>query len=257
MTLKLDPAEIKRILEEEQARAQRPAPSPAPQPPQQAYVAGVANPENYIVIPNTNIIIAKTQSHSGFNWQDTKNVLAKDGMFMPWPSLFMQYFNAIIYASQGKATLYNGAGRVIDSAETQQLYQYMAGKAAEKPWVWLDAKFEVGNGAGGLDITTSEFTVQGTINTIRQALLPCLLENCFADLDSLNTQGLPIKKSRQQAYSPKDNIYFYKPLNPLNGSVAGFGADAGGVYLNCDGSPRGSNSSLGVFECAPLAPRKT
>ncbi len=252
MTLKLDPAELKNIIERYRASEQQAKPVQPPVQPQ-IPIANVARPENYVVIPNTNILIAKTQSHNNLQWQETKDALAKDNKFMPWPSLFMQYYAAVISASQGKTTLYDGAGRIIDSTEIQQLYTYLTGKASDTPWVWLDAKFEAGNGVNGLDIIISELNAQGIINNIRQPLQPCLLEDCFADLDSLNAHGLLTKKSKQQKYLPANNIYFWYPR--VN-AVARFDAVAGRSFLDCDRYPRDAGSSLGVFECAPQAPRK-
>jgi len=89
-------------------------------------------------------------------------------------------------------------------------------------------------------------------------LEPCLGENCYAELGSLNSQGFPIEKASVQKYKPGETIYFYPPVlradNLEEGYVARFDAYPDYAWLYCDGLPDYVYPSLGVRINARSAP---
>ena len=75
----------------------------------------------------------------------------------------------------------------------------------------------------------------------------CLEREGYADLDSLNSQGFPTKKSPVQTYEPGKSVYF---TSPVNGLAVRFISCPDDAYLGCGRDPLLSDSALGVFTCA-------
>ena len=155
----------------------------------------------------------------------------------------------------GKIPLVTKAGRYLSKKEVHTQFNYLLNPKEVGVWTWLNAKFPEGSGFNGMDIETHSYKKEGnkTIITIeRSPLEKCLEENCFADLDALNEQGLPMKKSRRQIYQPGKNVYFWSP--EIN-NVAGFGAVSVWVDLIYYVVPQDSYAGLGVLGCAEGAPK--
>ena len=76
-----------------------------------------------------------------------------------------------------------------------------------------------------------------------------LLRKCLVDLtpESFNSQGLPIRESKEQDYKAGENIYY---SYPVEGRVAGLGAGADRSSLYCDRVSSNSYVSLGA--CAKI-----
>lgn len=208
------------------------------------------NGQDYIRIPNTNIVIAKQESYKGLKWEQTHFALAENGLFMPTPALFVPYFLSIKDAASGNLVLYDGNNNPIARDEAEDLWKYLTTSYRSGCWTWLDAKFETGNGNLGLDVLANHRVVdkngQKTLQGSRLPLESCVNEDCFVDL-RFNKQGLPTNKSSGQSYEQGSNIRFWYPRN---GRVARFGADSGRASLGCYGDPQISDSGLGVFSCA-------
>ncbi|MBI4095234.1 MAG: hypothetical protein HY438_00060 [DPANN group archaeon] len=251
MTLKLDPAEIERILREEQARAQRPAPSPAPQPPQQAYVAGVANLQDYVFLAGRthgtysypDSLVSKQTSFKNKDWFEAHQALQAEQRQMLTPRQFVDFLHLLMFE---KAS--DGAGTALPPAEQKQLLDEII--AVRDPWraEWLDADFKVVNGE--LRINYAHELISGQLRPrYSEKLVDCLIENRQIDLPAwlkgANQWGLP-----RQGIA-KGSLYYRFPLSD-NNSVARFGTVAGGVGLYCGRSPRGSGASLGVRRVAPI-----
>ena len=204
----------------------------------------IKNPQDYVIVPNTNILIAKKETFKGLNWNDTHFKLAENGLFMPAPKLFTDYFQSVIRAEQGKEKLYDGAGNLLKSQEVNEIYKYLTTDYNKGCWTWLDALFK--QESDKWKVISNHKVVNNKLVGQPNDLEKCLMEDCFCDLD-FNKQGLAISKSKSQSYSQSNNIYFW---HPRNNAVARFNADSGRAYLYCYGGPDDRDDSLGVFACA-------
>lgn len=210
--------------------------------------ARLDNPKDYIRIPNTRILIAKQETHKGKNWEETHYLLSEQGLFMPSPAIFLPYFLKIKEAAEGRVTLYDGSNNPIRRPEADDLYKYMTSAHRSGCWTWLDAKFTQQRGKWYVE-SNHKVDSQGRSKKLvgtRQPLEDCLKEDAYTDL-RFNSQGLAVSKSSNQNYALGSNIYFYQPID---GTVAGFGAGSDGVRLDCLRDPAVSSPGLGVFACA-------
>jgi len=208
------------------------------------------NKSDYIVVPNTNIIISKEEIHRGLDWNNTHYALADNGLYMPSPSLFVNYFKSVLEAKKGNLVLSYADNTTLSIGEVDDLYKYLTTNHRNGCWTWLGAKFDAGSGHKSLDIETDYKVVKiGSDKKLegkRSPLEVCVSDNGFVDLN-FNRQGLPTGKTKSQKYSQGNNIYFYSPVNDR---VARFESDSGWADLSCGGDPAGSDAGLGVFACA-------
>lgn len=205
------------------------------------------NREDYIQIPNTNTIIARTESHNGLTNEDTVFALQEEGLYMPSPALFMPYFVNVRDASQGKLTLHTADSKLVPRDEAEELWK----KLSTGCWTHLDARFESGTSFKSLSLLTNSRVIGRNITSTSYPLERCVMDDVFVDLD-FNSQGLPVRKSQNQNYEQGGNIRYW---HPTDGSVAWFDADSVGADLDCYWNPDYSSSALGVFSCAEGAPK--
>jgi hypothetical protein len=215
------------------------------------------NPSDYALIQEAdeaNTAISMYQRFNDLNLQffpmlqearKTQEVLAT-------PRQFFKNLINVNVAERQKGLLYDALGNLI---ERQRLIQY-AITLNYSCWVYLNARFPQGKGVRDLDFVTVE--ADGTEK--RTPLMPCLEDSCYAELESINEQGLPTRRDSFQKYEPGRNIYFYPPVlrrdNLEEGFVAGFVADPVSAWLGCDWHPDDADSSLGGFTCAEGAVSK-
>jgi len=230
---------------------------PEPQKPRQvapAITSNLKDLENYVLVPDTDVLIAKRQSHNNLDWYKTHETLQKESLFMPTPTLFIKYFMSVKSASEDQQILYDGNARQIGKKEADELWNYLSSADRSKFndewfWTWLDAKFAKSTGHKGLDLETEHRVVQGKLVPQKtEPLEACLEEDGLAKL-TFNKQGLPTQKSSADSYQQSKNLYSYFPRD---GAVAGFGADSDGAGLVCYGDPQNSNPALGVRACAKV-----
>jgi len=207
--------------------------------------------DKYIQVPETNSLISKEEIYKGKTWDEIHYALTDNGLYMPTPALFMKHFLNVRDAFQNKNQLYDGNNNLIPKEEVEDLWKYLTSGHRGGCWTWLDAKFIEGSGALGLDILTNhEVVIKDSNKSLtpktKKPLEQCVQEDCYADLDSINSQGLPIKKASSQDYKQGANIYFY---HPRENKVARFYADSDGAGLDCIWDPGLSYSRLGVFAC--------
>jgi hypothetical protein len=229
---------------------------PTPQPEPEASVP-INNPNivnsDYIKIPQIGKAISRLElpDYNNLNWQDTHFKLHDNGLYMPSPATFMQHFMNVLeaYKSKGKKTLFDAAGNPVSKKDLEDIYlhltkDHIAVYGGQKGvWTWLDAMFKDGK------ILSEHRTAKDTNgNRILKSgktenLEACLTEDCAADLE-FNSQGLAIKKSKEQKYVQGKNLYFW---HPRDGRVARFAAYSDRAYLACGRGPSGRVPVLGVF----------
>ena len=218
------------------------------------------NPRDYLQISQLNKIISKFElpGYNDMNWQDTHFKLHQNGIYMPTIPEFMTHFQNVIdsYKSQGKKPLFDAAGNPIDEKEVEDIYlhltkDHIAAYGNQKgAWTWLDAMFK--KSANGLEIMSEHKTFKdvGGTKTLEpgkiESLEKCIMKDCYADFNKLNSQGLPTKELKSE-YKQGENIYFWSPISER---VARFVAGSGRAVLDCDGGPSGRYSGLGVFGVA-------
>ncbi|MBU0958032.1 MAG: hypothetical protein KKF56_04460 [Nanoarchaeota archaeon] len=209
------------------------------------------DPANYVLMQQgdienlaANSAISMIQEYNGSNQEDTIVNVLRDGKFVPTPAQFMPHYRNVNLAVQGRGVLYDAAGNLI---EGERLSQYTH-TLNHNNWVWLNARFPKGEGHLGLDLVTiAGLNDKGEPVLSRQPLEPCLTEDGLADLDSLNSQGLPTQKSKVNSFEAGKNFYF---LHPRQDSAARVNACAERSLLDCYRSPQYSDSRLGGFPCA-------
>ena len=189
---------------------------------------------DYIYVPELGLELAKERKHFGLNWNKTHEVLQSEGLQM---STLKEFFTFIKY---------------LQSNPTQEYQQILDGILKTRDsWQgeWLDAKFK--EETSGVIKKTKKWYLETDHKLIngklqpqsRQDLESCISEDCYVDLNSINSQGLPTVKSNSQVYQQNQNIYYW---HPREGRVAGFYADSGRASLICDDGAEYSGASLGV-----------
>ena len=206
------------------------------------------NKSDYIVIPNTDILISREELYKGKTWNDAHYALQENGLFMPTPAIFMDYFLKVKEAEEGKISLNYSDGNPLNKKEAKNLWKYLTTNFDNGCWTWLDSLFK--KEKNKWYIYTDHKVVKKNNNKElagnKNELEQCLREDAYVTLD-FNKQGLPKTRSSNQNYQQGNNIYFY---HPKENSVARFNAYLDRAGLNCVGDPSDSISVLGVFACA-------
>ena len=219
-----------------------------PQPPEQLpQVKAKIQLSDYIAIPNTKTLIIRNEICKGKDWEETHFALDADGLFMPPPKLFRQYFNSVVDAFNKKTNLFYGNGNPLSFDEVEDLYKYLTTNHKHGCGTWLDAYFPAGSGFNNLDMRTEHKVVNGKLQPGRiLSLDECLSEEGYVLITDMNNQGFPMKKSDRN-YEQGKNIYFFPPMNDC---VGGFEADPVWAGFGCGWDPTVTDSAIGVFACA-------
>jgi len=225
------------------------------------------NPKEYIQVGMNGLhgkpVVISCYEIQGSNSKDYASahrfVLSK-GLYAPTPLIFTAHLKNVIEAQKRNKQLRYSDGTLLPQSEVEEIYKHLTtnykdvfGGSNPGAWSWLNAKFIDGTGDNGFDLETiTGMKPDGTFITKKVPLENKIWEDCFVDIN-FNQQGLANAKSVNQSYSQGNNIKFY---HPRKNTVARFFAGSGRAYLNCDGYPASSNSSLGVFVCAEGAEPK-
>ena len=238
---------MQKVLEKQKNQSQ----SKASEPARMAVNANI-NPDEYVIIPQENKVIAYNQGFNNLDYNGTHLELAKNGLFMPTPRTFTAHLTNVIKAHEGGTVLYYASGKLMYAKEANDLYR----KLMRNCWSWLNARFSeiiLGKGFKYIELETITGVNKRELITKREPLEQCLAEKRYANME-FNKHGLAVSASISQNYQQGKNIYFYPPKADC---VARFNARLGGVYLCCDGSPDLLYSSLGTFACADAQGAKT
>jgi len=213
-----------------------------------------ASTEGNIEDYSANSAISMTQGFNGLNYTDSQVEVLKAGLVIPTPARFMPHLRNANEALKGKGVLYDASGNLI---EGDRLKGYLD-TLNRNCWVWLNAGFAKGTGFKNLDLmTVSGLVLNEGLHESRVPLEDCLEQDCWADLESLNKQGFPTKKSPiGDKYEPGRTAYFWYPRD---GSVARFSAGSNWAGFNCGRYPANRDDALGVFtstEGASVAKKK-
>ncbi|MEK6925874.1 MAG: hypothetical protein AABW50_01205 [Nanoarchaeota archaeon] len=197
--------------------------------------------ENGIAAYNSDSAISMTQRFNGLKYNSANIEALKSGLTVPTPAKFMPHLRNVNDALKGKGVLYDASGNLIDG---ERLKKY-ANALNYNHWMWLNAGFEEGKGFLGLDLVTIN-GLDDKENLIKSSspLEDCLEENCWAELDSLNSQGFPTIKASIDKYEPGKTFYFWTPRKNL---VARSGACSNRLSLSCSRDPSDRYPSLGVL----------
>ena len=216
---------------------------------------------DYVQIPQLKKIISafELKNYNNLNWKNTHFRLHENGLYMPIIPEFMTHFQNVIqsYKSKGKTPLFDASGNPFTKDEVKDMYSHLTKdsiavyEGAEGTWAWLDAYFEKKDDE--FYILTEHRTQTDSsgnkklVSNKTEKLEQCLIENCFVDFKSLNSQGLPITKDLNQKYIQGENIKFWSPTNDR---VAWFFAYSDWALLDCGRNPDDTVSNLGVFAVA-------
>jgi len=217
---------------------------------------------NFINIPGTNIAIASVEPDyskgtEGYTWENSHFAIAERDTWMPTIWRFMPHLVNVIQAQKGNQKAYDGNGNQLDSRVLGDAYLHRVSSHINGgAWSHLNGMF-VSNNQGfkklgikyvvGVDLDARKLSFEEV------PLEECVFEDCFVELDGLNSQGLPRKKSHVQEYSRGDNLGYGRLYE---GGVAWFSANSGWAYLGCSRNPLNCNASLGVLVCAEGAAPK-
>src|SRR3989344_436539 len=178
---------------------------------------------DYVQIPETGRLISKfeLQGYNGMNWTDQNFKLHESGLYMPEVPEFMTHFKNVVdvYNSKGKKVLFDAAGNPVPEEELRDIYLHLTKNhivayfhGVEGAWTYLDAKFKQSDNE--MYVLSGHRTqdaegIKILVPTKTEKLEACLTEDSFADLDSVNRQGLLTMKSRKQKYQIGENVFFW------------------------------------------------
>ncbi len=215
------------------------------------------NPQDYALIQEGDQAVcamSMTQGYNGRNNQDDTIIkVLETGLRVPRASRFIRQLLNVNQAFQGKGVLYDASGNLI---KRDRLEKYIRTLNYDY-WVWSPEFFEAGKGHLDLDVVTiSELDERGDPVYKREPLERCLEDDCYADLDSANSQGFLTQRSKTQKYEPGKIVYFYCPTEiskayycPRINKAVGFDAAPDGADFSCNVDPRNSDSKIGAFTC--------
>ena len=204
------------------------------------------NPGEYALVQEgtqANSAMSMRQRFNGLKHKDTIVTVLKSGFFVPNTKKFITQYKNVNEALQGRGVLYDASGVLIEGKGLKQYSQTLNHDC----WVWLNDSFEKGEGFLGLDVITATGLKDGKLIFQREPLEDCLQEDGYADLESVNNQGFPTKKSPVDKYELGKSIYFWHPRKDL---AVRFYADPVDAALDCGRYPQYSYSELGVFDYA-------
>jgi len=187
--------------------------------------------------------ISMAQKFNGKNHLNTNIEVLKSGLAVPrTPKLATQIIN-VNNALNEKGVLYDASGNLIEGERLRD-YAHIINHNCR---VWLNESFEKGNGFLDLDVVYITGLRDGKPVFERESLQKCLEQDCYADLESVNSQGFPTRKSPIQKYEPGKSAYFFYPRENRAGRFDAV-PDLAGFY--CDRDPQFTVARLGVFSCA-------
>jgi len=218
------------------------------------------NPAQYSLIQDKGkvVTISALQQYNGSNFANLNTSASTDKLVLATPMRFLTSWRDVNSALRGETARYNASGELIQPSQLARDAQVV-----NNAWVYLNARFPQTKNKGfrGLDLVTIILDKDGKPVFTRVPLETCLKEvGCLADIESINTQGLPTKKAKTKKYEPGKTFNFYPPVlredKPQEGWVAGFYAVSDRAFLSCYGYPADRNASLGGFVCAEGASEK-
>lgn len=204
------------------------------------------NPQDYALIQEGNravCAISMTQGYNGYNQKDTITKVLKEGLEVPRASKFIRHLLNVNQALQRKGFLYDASGNLIEKNRLEKYWETLF----HGHWVWSPESFKKGEGHLDLDVITIYGLSEnyGLLYKI-EPLEKCLEEDCYADLDSANSQGFLTKKAKIQEYKPGKTVWFSYPREH-SAVCFGFDVPESGAVFNCNEHPLASGYRLGVF----------
>ncbi|MDO8517616.1 MAG: hypothetical protein Q7S33_05840 [Nanoarchaeota archaeon] len=190
--------------------------------------------DGFIYVPSINLYVAKERTLHGKSWDDCHEQLQNNGERMPTIPEFWSFVDYLKTNYQNKT-------------EAQTILEDIF-----KIGIWrgeyLDAQFEKKG------LIKKEFFINSMHELKNGKLIPkytekledCLMEDCYADLNSINKQGLFTIKSSSQNYVQGSNVYFWYPRDER---VSWFYANSDWADLYCYRGRSVTISELGVRAC--------
>ena len=197
---------------------------------------------------------------NNMNYENTHKKLLKNGLYMPTPEIFMEFFMQVLNAYDGKSKLFNAKGKQLSTQEITDMYKHLTTDHKDiynqnhpGVWTWLNSKYKLSapillNGIWyrelilGLDESDNFIT---KTEQLEDFVEKDIYKDTYAQL-KFNKQGLPIKEDKNQSYNQGKNIKFYPPID---WRVATFSAEVGRAILKCTWIPDVWHPALGVFGC--------
>ena len=177
-----------------------------------------------------------TQYIGNINWEKALKLNAQLGNATLTLRQFIDFKELLEAGIDNKSKVYNGAGKELSASDIHPIYNEIF--EVREPWrsESLDASFK--DEGNGLLIMYNHLLKNGNLAPDKkEALESHAAQDSWIDAKSFNNQGLPTKKSKAQ------KLYYWAPMD---GRVAGFGADSGWAFLYCYGGPSYADASLGV-----------
>ena len=209
------------------------------------------NPQNYALIQEGNqavCAISMTQGYNEDNQEDTITKVLRAGLGVPKALRFIRQLLNVNQAVQGHRFLYDASGDLIEG-DRLEAYLY----ALKNTYgIWSPESFRKGEGYLDLDvITISKLDGKGNPVYKREPLKRCLKEDCYAELDSANSQGFLTRKAKIQKHNPGKTIHF---CYPKKDKVVRFGANPYDDFFDCGADPQFVLEDVfGAFPCVEEA----
>jgi hypothetical protein len=185
----------------------------------------------FIYVPSINLYVAKERSLHNSNWDQCHEQLQSQNLRMPTIPEFWSFVNYLKTNYQNKVE----AQTILDD-----IFKIGSWRAE-----WLDAQFEKKKKEFYINFG-HEFKNGKLTPKYTEKLEDCLMEDCYAELNSINKQGLLTRKSQSQSYIEGSNAYFWYPRDK---AVSRFNAYSDWADLSCSRDRSVTDSKLGVRAC--------
>lgn len=199
------------------------------------------NPADFIIVPDTGVMISKQGIVWRKDWPDTHLALAENGLYMPKIDVFMKHYKQVLLAIQDRAILIDGDLKEISREELSRIFDLLM-----PTYCWLDANFLI-NADEDYELISNHRIVGKELVGKASLLKECLMEDAAIDLSSLNKQGLPSRKNSEGTIGY---------IHPENHCVATFRSSKpvqpAKVTLNCAANPYKKYVGLGSFGCMDI-----
>lgn len=218
-------------------------------------IVATINPSDYALIQegdNADVAISMIQQFNGLQFFPMLQESIRNRTPSATQKRLIQHLINVNSAIKGEGVLYDASGNLI---EGNRLAQY-AKELYHNRWAYLNGRFPQGQGFRSLDFVT----IGADGKEARVPLMSCLENACYAELASMNEQGLLTIEDSVQKYKPGENIYFYPPVlrtdKPEEGYVARLDAGPDDAGVGCDRHLDYAYASRGGIPCAEGAREK-
>ena len=168
-------------------------------------------------------------------------ILRTGGIVLPAKEHFR--FRKLLQKGIEEKTILDGNKQPINSKLINLIYRDLTEACSHWRGEWVDDTFKQREEILYLEKNHKLSDKGELVPKYSEPIEECLTEHGLANLSSINSQGFPTRRSEEQNYNQRENIYFWPPIE---GRVTWFYADSVSSNFGCYWGVGSSDSSLGV-----------